>query len=183
MTPLITFLKWNCHHWDMNNEQDFFFLGIARDYFIWSNCDAYVISKTICIQQMSLNKISPWLDSHLTKSVAVNLHVVYKQYHMHVFPINRQHMVNIRSKVTYKNNCGQERSWNLGKFDKAYCLVEGGQQWDHLRKCTLTVVSNSFISELVMTFLKVRFKQYNLQYLFRSNYSRTATILGLSLKH
>lgn len=161
----------------------FFFLGISLDYFIWSNCNAYVISKTIYIQQMSLNKISPWLDSHLTKSVAVNLHVVYKQYHMHVFPINRQHMVNIRSKVTYKNNCGRERSWNLGKFDKAYCLVEGGQQWDHLRKCTLTVVSNSFISELVMTFLKVRFKQYNLQYLFRSNYSRTATNLGLSLKH
>lgn len=73
----------------------------------------------ICIQQMSFNKISPWLDSQFTKSVVVNLHVAYKQYHMHAFPINRQQMVNIRLKMTHKNNYGLERSGNLGKFDVA----------------------------------------------------------------
>ena len=47
---------------------------------------------------------------------------------MHVFPINRQQMVNITSKVTHKNKCGLEKYWNLGKFDKAYCSIGEGQE-------------------------------------------------------
>lgn len=154
--------------------RSFFLLGLVWDHFIWSNCNDSVISKMICIQQMSLTKVSPWLDSHLTKSVVVNLHVACKQYHMHLFPINRQQMVNIRLKVTQKKECGLERSWNLGTFDKACCSVGAGQQWGHLEKYALTIVSDSFISELVTNFLEVRFQQrYYLSYPLGSIHSRT----------
>lgn len=153
--------------------RSFFLLGLAWDHFIWPNCNDSVISKMICVQQMSLTKVLPWLDSHLTKSVVVNLHVACKQYHIHLFPIYRQQMVNIRLKVTQKNDCGLERSWNLGTFDKACCSDKAGQQWGHLEKYyALTIVSDSFILELVTIFLEVRFQQwYYLSYLLGSSYS------------
>ena len=140
----------------------FFLLGVAWDHFIWSTYNDSVISKMIWFKQMSLNKISPWLESHLATSIVVNLHVMHKWYHMGVLPINGQQVVNIILKVTLKNNCGLERSWNLGKFDKNFFSIEG-QQWSHLENYVLTVVSNSFISELVNTSLEVKFQQYHLQ--------------------
>lgn len=88
---------------------------------------------------MSLNKISPWPDSHLT--VVVNIHATYKQGHMPVFPLNRQQMINTTLKVTYKNNCGLEKSWNLGKSDKDSCSVEEGQEWGRLENYALTIVT------------------------------------------
>ena len=139
----------------------FFLLGIAWDHFIWSTCYDYVTSNMTGNEQTSLNKISPWLDSHLMKPVLVSLRVGHKQCHMHVFPINRQQMVNIILKATYKNKCGLERSWNLNKFDKSCCSVGEGQKCSYLNYA-FNIISNSLISELMITFFEIRFQQYNL---------------------
>ena len=79
-------------------------------------------------------------------------------------------MINITLKVTYKNNCGLEKSWNLGKSHKDSCSVEEGQEWGHLEKYALTIVTYLFISELVTTILGEKFQQYNMQNLFSSSY-------------
>lgn len=71
--------------------RSFFLLGLAWDHFIWLNCNDSVISKMIGIQQMSLTKVLPWFDSHLTKSVVVNprLHVNNTTYIYSLYIGNR----------------------------------------------------------------------------------------------
>ena len=90
--------------------------------------------KIIWTNQMPLNNLT----------VVVNIHATYKKSHMRVFPVNRQHMISITLKVTYKNNCGLEKSWHLGKSDKDSCSVEEGQERGHLENYDYRHLANHF---------------------------------------
>lgn len=61
-------------------------------------------------------------------TVVVNIHATYKKSHMRVFLINRQHMISITLKVTYKNNCGLENLDIWGNLIKTLALAEEGQE-------------------------------------------------------